>query len=70
MGVNEREVGQRLVAILRKRHPDLAFEVGIQDGGRFRPLPSGMAEIHRLEPATDDNGYLSPRTTAATKVSA
>lgn len=52
--MNEREVGQRLVAILRKRHPDLAFEVGIQDGGRFRPLPSGMAEIHRLEPATDE----------------
>lgn len=46
---NLRNAAKGLRDVMRRRHPDLTFEIGVVEGGRFRPFPSGATEPVRLE---------------------
>lgn len=44
-----RKVASAFRDVMRRRHPDLTFEIGVIDRGRFRSFTTGPRQSVRLE---------------------
>ena len=54
MTESERRIADRLVAVFRSRHPELACKVDVVDRSERGTAPTGPAQVVRLEPGTND----------------
>ena len=51
---SERRIADRLVAVFRARHPELAWKVDVIDRSERGTTSTGTAQVVRLEPGTDE----------------